>query len=83
MNAKKIATSVPGGQYRALERVRKRLRIGRSEAVQQALAMWVASRDGDERVVQYLRGYAAHPDDPGEARAFVKAWAHGLEPEDW
>jgi hypothetical protein len=83
MNARKIATSLPGSQYAALERVRKRLRLNRSEAVQQALGMWLAARDGDDRVVQYVRGYADHPDDDREARAMVDAWAEGLTAEDW
>lgn len=83
MNSRKIATSLPSTQFAALERTRKRLRLKRSEAVQQALAMWLASREGDARVEQYIRGYAAHPDDPREARALAKAWAKDLEPEDW
>jgi metal-responsive CopG/Arc/MetJ family transcriptional regulator len=83
MNARKIATSLPGGQYAALERVRKRLRLKRSEAVQQALALWLAARDGDDRVAQYIRGYAEHPDDVREAGAMVAAWAEGLAAEDW
>ena len=83
MNVKKIATSLPGSQYAALERVRKRLRLNRSEAVQEALAMWLAAREGDERVAQYVRGYADQPDDAREARAMVDAWAEGLAAEEW
>jgi metal-responsive CopG/Arc/MetJ family transcriptional regulator len=83
MNAKKIATSLPGSQYAALERVRKRLRLKRSEAVQQALALWLAAREGDDRAAQYVRGYADHPDNDREARAMVDAWTEGLTAEDW
>lgn len=83
MNAKKIATSVPGEQYAALERLRKRLRMGRSEAVQEALALWIAAREGDERITQYVRGYVAQPDDAREAHALAEAWGRGLEAEEW
>lgn len=83
MNAKKIATSVPGSQYEALERLRKRLRLGRSAAVQEALAMWLAAREGDTRIAQYVRGYAERPDDAGEAKALAQAWSAGLESEEW
>ena len=83
MTAKKIAISVPASQHAALERVRKRLRLNRSEAVQEALAIWLAAREGDDRVAQYVRGYADHPDDAGEARAMVDAWAEGLAAENW
>lgn len=83
MNARKSAPSLPGVRYQALERTRKRLRLGRREAVQEALAQWLATRDGDERIAQYLRGYADVPDGACEARALVDAWAVGLEAEDW
>jgi metal-responsive CopG/Arc/MetJ family transcriptional regulator len=83
MNARKIATSLPGKQYADLERVRKRLQLNRSEAVQEALAIWLAVREGDDRVAQYIRGYADHPDDVREANAMVDAWAEGLTAEDW
>lgn len=83
MNAKKIATSLPGSQYEALERLRKRLRIGRSEAVQEALALWIAAREGDARVTQYVRGYVDRPDDAPEAHALAQAWSTGQEAEDW
>jgi metal-responsive CopG/Arc/MetJ family transcriptional regulator len=83
MNAKKIATSVPAAQYEALERTRRRLHLRRSEAVQEALAQWLSTREHDARVDQYIRGYLNHPEDAREARAFAKAWADGLEHEDW
>jgi metal-responsive CopG/Arc/MetJ family transcriptional regulator len=83
MNAKKIATSLPAKQFEAVERMRRRLHLKRSQAVQEALAMWLSVREGDERIEQYIRGYAAHPDDAREARAFARAWARGLESEDW
>jgi metal-responsive CopG/Arc/MetJ family transcriptional regulator len=83
MNVRKIGTSLPAAQYEALERTRKRLKIGRSEAVQRALALWLDACAGDERITRYIEGYARIPDDPREGRALAKAWAHGLEAEDW
>jgi len=83
MSAKKIATSVPAEQYAALERVRKRLKLERAAAVQEALAMWIAAREGDPRIAQYVRGYTEHPDDVREARVLAQAWAEGLAAEDW
>jgi hypothetical protein len=83
MSAKKIATSLPRAQFVALERTRKRLELQRSEAIQQALEMWLAAQDGDARVSLYIEGYLRHPDDPREATAYAKAWAQGVDPEDW
>ncbi|HEY3353289.1 MAG TPA: hypothetical protein VGQ83_08585 [Polyangia bacterium] len=83
MNARKIATSLPAAQFAALERTRRRLHLRRSEAVQQALARWLSAHELDSSVDQYIRGYLNHPEDAREARAFTKAWAKGLEHEDW
>ncbi|HEX2688025.1 MAG TPA: type II toxin-antitoxin system PemK/MazF family toxin [Kofleriaceae bacterium] len=45
---------------------------------QEALAIWLAAREGDDRVAQYVRGYADHPDDVREARAMVDVMGRGL-----
>ena len=83
MYAKKVATSIRGDQYEALERVRRRLKLRRSQAVQQALDLWLTSRERDQRIEQYVRGYASQPDDPRDAHAYAEAWAKGHEGEDW
>ena len=83
MNARKLSASLSDEQYRQVERTRKKLRLGRSQVVQQALALWLSTHERDERVVQYLAGYVNQPEDAGEARALAEAWARGLEHEDW
>ena len=83
MTAKKIATSIPAEQYRALERARRSLKLGRSEAVQRALELWLAAQQEDARVAQYIRAYLARPEDAGEGGAYVSAWASGQHPEQW
>lgn len=83
MNAKKIATSLPAEQFRALEQIRRRLKLKRSEAVQQALSLWLAGREEDEQVRRYVAGYQRRPEDAPAARAYVRAWATGQESEDW
>ncbi len=83
MNARKIAISLPAPQFAAIERARKRLKLRRSEAIQEALDIWLKAREGDARVQQYIEGYLARPDDPREALAYVRAWAAGVESEEW
>ncbi len=83
MNAAKIATSLPAEQYRSVERLRRRLHLKRSEAVQQALALWLDAHRRDERLARYLRGYVEHPEDAREARAYVRAWSRGVDGEEW
>jgi metal-responsive CopG/Arc/MetJ family transcriptional regulator len=83
MNARKIATSMPAAQFEAVERLRRRLRLKRSQVVQEALSLWLSAHDSAERCEQYLRGYLRHPEDAAEAKAYAQAWARGLAPEDW
>lgn len=83
MTAKKLATSLPRSQFDALERTRKKLRLRRSEAIQEALTLWLLTKAEDKRTARYVQGYLEQPDDPRESRALVAAWARGLEAEDW
>ena len=83
MTAKKIATSIPAEQYRALEKARRTLKLNRSEAVQRALDLWLAAQQADARVAQYIRAYLARPEDAGEGSAYVEAWATGQSAEEW
>jgi metal-responsive CopG/Arc/MetJ family transcriptional regulator len=83
MNARKIATSIPAEQYRALERERRRLKLKRSEVVQRALALWLSARQQEARVRQYIQAYMTHPEDEKEGRAFVAAWVADQAAEDW
>lgn len=83
MNARKIATSLPAAQFDDVERLRRRLGLKRSQVVQEALSLWLSARSTGERCEQYLKGYLRHPEDAAEARALVRAWAKGLEPEYW
>ena len=81
--SEKVAITLPANAFRALERVRKRLRLNRSEAIQQAVANWLSAQEGEPRIDEYIRGYRAQPDDDREAMAFARAWGQGLEAEDW
>lgn len=83
MNARKIATSLPAAQLARVERVRRRLGLKRSQVVQEALALWLSARERSERCEAYIRGYLRLPEDAASAKAFVRAWATGLEKEDW
>lgn len=81
--AEKVAITLPAELHERLERVRGRLKLNRSEAMQQAVRLWLRAQEGDPRIEQYLRGYAAQPDDPQEATALAEAWALGLAPQEW
>ena len=82
-SAAKIAVSLPEKTLRSLERTRKKLKLNRSQAIQQAVTVWLATKESDPRVAEYIRGYQMAPDDPRETKGLVEAWAEGMEPEDW
>lgn len=81
--AEKVAITLPAELHEQLERTRGRLKLNRSEAMQQAVRLWLRTQEGDPRVEQYVRGYRDQPDDPEEAAVLVEAWAQGLAPEEW
>jgi hypothetical protein len=83
MTARKIATSIPADQYRALERARRSLKLNRSEAVQRAIGIWLATQQNDTRVQQYIRAHLTNPEDVAEGDAHVQAWASELSSEEW
>ncbi len=83
MTVQKIATSLPAAQFASVERLRRKLKLNRSQVVQEALTLWLAARSTGDLCDQYLRGYLRQPEDASEAKAMVRAWATGLEPEDW
>ncbi len=83
MTAYKIAASISAEQFRALEETRRKLKLSRSEAVQQALALWLTAQSHDPRVEQYVRAYQAQPEDTATGEALVKAWSTGLPHETW
>ena len=83
MTARKIAMSLPEDQFRAVERNRKKLGLNRSQALQQALELWLSRGEEDDRIARYVDGYRRLPEDAAEADAFVEAWASGLAAEDW
>lgn len=83
MNAKKIAASIPGEQFRSLERVRRARHLKRSEAIQEALDAWLAAQEKDARSAAYLRAYLTFPEDGREGTAYAAAWSTGQPHEDW
>jgi hypothetical protein len=83
MTAARIAASLPMEQFLALEDARQLLHLNRSEAIQQALAQWLAARERDARRLQYIAGYQAQPEDDVDGTAGAQAWAGDLAHEEW
>jgi len=80
---KRFAISLPDAQADAVEQIRRKERIPRSQVIQRALAAYLAEREHYRAVRAYEEGYRRHPEDPAEAEAMMQLMAGVLTPENW
>lgn len=81
--ATKVAVSIPGPLYRAVERVRKASGKTRSAVVQDALRHWLDSQAQTALVREYEAGYRRRPESRREIKAAEAAAIRLLSTEDW
>jgi len=79
---KKVAISLPDAQADAVERIRRRLRIPRSQVIQRAIAVYLAAEGHHRAVRAYEEGYRRRPEG-AEAEALAQTTAGTLEQEEW
>ncbi len=79
----KIAISVPKYDYERIEAMRRKLRLGRSAAIVQAIESWLAKFDEQEMIRRYEAGYKRKPENLGEIKAMEQAAAEAFEEEGW
>jgi metal-responsive CopG/Arc/MetJ family transcriptional regulator len=83
-SAAKVAVSIPGPLYEAVEGARLRAGKTRSAVVQEALRDWLRREVQAELVREYEAGYRASPEDAGEIEsALVTAVGLLRDEEDW
>jgi metal-responsive CopG/Arc/MetJ family transcriptional regulator len=81
---KKIAITLPDYQAEAIERIKHHRGVPRSRVIQQALDLYLASRQAiEEAEAAYEAGYRAIPEDPTDAEAYARMAAEVLGKEDW
>lgn len=64
----KVAVSIPGDLYRAVERSRKKSGKSRSTIVQDALRRWLKEQKEAREAVIYLNGYSRLPESRREIK---------------
>jgi metal-responsive CopG/Arc/MetJ family transcriptional regulator len=79
----KVAISLPGELYRAVERVRKRTGRTRSALMQDALRHWLRHQAEAVLVREYEAGYRRHPEGAREVKAAEAAAVRLLATEEW
>lgn len=81
--ARKVAVSIPGTLYRAVERVRKASGKSRSAVVQDALRHWLDAQVQAALVREYEAGYRRRPEGRREIKAAEAAAVRLLSSEEW
>ena len=83
-NAAKVAVSIPGALFKAVEGARRRAGKTRSAVIQEALRDWLRHEAQAELVREYEAGYRARPEDASDVEGAL-ATAVGLlrDEEDW
>ena len=81
--ATKVAISLPGELYRAVEQVRKRTGRTRSALIQDALRHWLRHQAEAALVREYEAGYRRHPEGAREVKAAEAAAVRLLASEEW
>ena len=81
--AAKVAVSIPGPLYQAVERVRRTSGKSRSAVIQDALRHWLDHQAQAALVREYEAGYRRKPEGRREIRAAEAAAVCLLSTEDW
>jgi metal-responsive CopG/Arc/MetJ family transcriptional regulator len=82
-SATKVAISIPGPLYEAVERLRKASDMSRSALVQEALRHWFECQARATLVRAYEAGYRRRPESRREIEAAEAAAVRLLATQEW
>ena len=83
-NVAKIAISLRSDDFKEIEMERKRMGIGRSAVIGQAIHFWLEQRKKEEMIRCYEEGYRKKPERVFHLKGLEKAELEVLNPqEDW
>ena len=81
LNSFKVAISLPADDYRRIESIRRKMKIGRSALIDNAIRFWLSWRDQQELIKRYVDGYKNKPEDTRELKAMEKMSAEAFNEE--
>lgn len=79
----KVTISMPKELFKAVEQVRREMKIPRSAAILQALQAWLKDRQEREQIRRYIDGYRRHPESKAEAKAWTRLAAESFHKDPW
>ena len=80
----KIAISLPKATMDEIERLRHRLNLARSQAIFEAVSLWLKKKREEQLIKQYVEGYRKKPEgrDP-EIEAMYRSGLSSVSKEQW
>ena len=80
-NTLKIAISLPREDFYEIERIRKKLNLGRSTIIDKAIRFWLRRLEQEELIKNYQEGYRKKPESIREIKAMEKLQAEAFKEE--
>ncbi|MDH4268421.1 MAG: ribbon-helix-helix domain-containing protein [Deltaproteobacteria bacterium] len=82
-NVVKFAVSIPGGEFKELEALRKKNGLSRSEFIRQTVKLWKEEKEKKRLVKVYEDGYKRVPENLASIEAWEKASLSAFSSEEW
>ena len=79
----KIAISLPKTTLIEVENLRHKLGLARSQAILEAVSLWLKKKEEETLIKKYIRGYKNKPENAGEREAMLKAGLSGASRDPW
>lgn len=84
LNSQKVSFSLPKEDFEQMEKVRKRMGLGRSTIIDMAIRFWLNQLKEKELIRQYIEGYKKFPEKTPNLNALEKAGLETFNPgEEW
>ena len=83
-NSYKIAISIPGEDFKRIEKIRRKMGIGRSSLIAKAVRYWINRLQEKELIQMYERGYRKKPEKVSDLKIYETLEFEVLSPrEEW
>lgn len=82
-NVVKVAISLPKDVMKEIETIRHKMGLGRSQAIVEAVSMWLKKKQEEAWDKKYVEGYKRYPEDPKESYPLYKASLKSFNKDDW
>ena len=82
-NTVKIAISLPKDVARDVEGLRHKLGLARSQAILEAVSLWLKKKQEEQLIKKYIEGYKRIPEDRAEIEPLFRAGLSSFSKDEW